>query len=277
MSLRIATNVAAINGQRSLFNTNNNMMRSLERMSSGYRINRASDDAAGLAISEKLRGQIRGLKQANRNANDGISLVQVAEGGLNEVGNMLIRMRELAIQAASDTVGDRERSYTDVEFQQLKNEIARVSEVTEFNGTSLLNGLGGIMEIQVGVHNSPFNDRISFDSSVADSSLMGLGIVEENISSKEGAQNTLSVIDEAINRVSGMRANFGALQNRLVSTINNLNVSHENLSAANSRIRDADMAEESAEMAKQNILMQSGISVLSQANQMQNMALKLLG
>jgi len=276
MSLRIATNIAAINGQRQLFTTNNNMMRSLERLSSGFRINRAADDAAGLAISENLRAQIRGLKQANRNANDGVSMVQIAEGGLNEIGNMLIRMRELAIQAASDTVGDRERGFTDSEFQQLKNEIQRVSEVTEFNGKPLLNGVGGIFDLQVGVHNNPFNDRISFDTSSADSTLMGLGVINENVSSKAAAQGTLSVIDDAITKVSGIRANFGALQNRLISTINNLNISHENLSAANSRIRDTDMAEESAELAKHNILMQSGTSVLGQANQIQSIALKLL-
>lgn len=277
MSLRIATNMSSINGQRQLFTTNLNMSKALEKLSSGFRINRSADDAAGLAISENLRAQIRGLKQANRNANDGISMVQVAEGGLNEVGNMLIRMRELAIQAASDTIGDRERMFTDAEFQQLKSEIQRVSEVTQYNGTTLLNGMGGLLEIQVGVKNDPFNDRIVFDSSQADSSLTNLGIIGETVSNKQGAQNTLAVVDEAITRVNSMRANFGALQNRLVATINNINVSHENLSAANSRIRDADIAEESAELAKQNILMQSGVSVLGQANSMQNLALKLLG
>lgn len=277
MSMRIATNLPSINGQRQLFNTNLNMMKSLEKLSSGYRINRASDDAAGLAISENLRAQIRGLKQANRNANDGVSMVQVAEGGLAEVGNMLIRMRELSIQAASDTVGDRERTFTDAEFQQLKNEIDRVSEVTEFNGTSLLNGTGGLLDFQIGVHNDPFNDRISFDSAAANSSLGSLGMLGETVSSKQGAQMSLGVIDEAILRVNAMRANFGALQNRLVSTINNLNIAHENLSAANSRIRDTDIAEETSELAKQNILMQTGVSVLSQANGMNNLALKLLG
>lgn len=277
MSLRIATNLPSINGQRQLFNTNLNMMRSLERLSSGYRINRAADDAAGLAISENLRAQIRGLKQANRNANDGVSMVQVAEGGLAEVSNMLIRMRELAIQAASDTVGDRERTFTDAEFQQLKNEIERVAEVTEFNSTPLLNGTGGLLEFQVGVHNDPFNDRISFDSAAANSSLGALGLLGETVSSKPGAQMTLGVIDEALMRVNAMRANFGALQNRLVSTINNLNISHENLSAANSRIRDTDVADETSELAKHNILMQTGVSVLSQTNQLHTLALKLLG
>lgn len=277
MSLRIATNMPSINGQRQLFKTNMNMNRALERLSSGYRINRAADDAAGLAISENLRAQIRGLKQANRNASDGVSMVQVAEGGLAEVGNMLIRMRELAIQAASDTVGDRERVFTDAEFQQLKNEIQRVAEVTEFNGTNLLSGTGGVLEFQIGVHNDPFNDRISFDTAASNATTGSLGVIGESVSSKQGAQLSLDVIDEAILRINSMRANFGALQNRLVSTINNLNVAHENLSAANSRIRDTDVAEESANLAKENILMQSGISVLGQANQIKSMALKLLG
>lgn len=277
MSLRIATNIASINGQRQLFNTNNNMMRSLERLSSGYRINKAADDAAGLAISENLRAQIRGLKQANRNANDGISMVQVAEGGLSEVSNMLIRMRELSIQSASDTIGDTERQFTNVEFQQLKSEIQRVSEVTQFNGTPLLSGVGGILDFQIGVHNDPFNDRISFDSSAANSTLTSLGVSGETIGSKQGAQLSLDVIDEAIVKVNSMRANFGALQNRLTSTINNINISHENLSAANSRIRDTDVAEESAAMAKNNILLQAGVSVLGQANSIPNLALKLLG
>lgn len=276
MSLRIATNMPSINGQRRLFNTNLSMQRAMERLSSGYRINRAADDAAGLAISENLRAQIRGLKQANRNANDGVSMIQVAEGGLAEIGNMLIRMRELSIQAASDTVGDKERGFTDVEFQQLKSEIQRVSEVTEFNGTSLLSGTGGVLDFQIGVKNDPYNDRLSFDSSAADASLASLGLNTESIDTKQGAQLSLDVIDEAISRTNSIRANFGAMQNRLVSTINNLNVAHENLSAANSRIRDADIAEEAANLAREQILIQSNISMLQRAHQLPQMALSLL-
>ncbi len=277
MSLRINTNLASINSQRQLFNTNRSMQTNLERLSSGYRINKAADDAAGLAISENLRAQIRGMKQANRNANDGISLAQVAEGGLNEVSNMLIRMRELSIQGASDTVSDVERGFIDMEFQGLKKEIQRVSEVTEYNGQELLNGLGGIYDIQVGVHNDPFQDRISFDASSADSTVEALGLTSETLANKDGSRNTLSVIDESLVRVNSMRADLGAFQNRLVSTINNLNIAHENLSAANSRIRDADVAEETAELTRNNVMLQATTASLAQANNITNLALKLIG
>lgn len=277
MALRIATNVASLNAQKNLTGNNLQLERSLARLSSGFRINQAADDAAGLAISENLRGQIRGLKQAHRNANDGISLVQVAEGGLNEVGNMLIRLRELAVQASSDTIGDTERKFLDVEFQQLKSEIQRIGESTTFNGRDLLNGTGGVVDIQVGTRNDPFKDRISFNASAANSSLESLGMVGEAVAQKEMAQSSLDVIDSAMLSINAMRANFGALQNRLTSTIANLDVSHENLSAANSRVRDADIAEETANLTKHNILLQAGTSVLGQANQMQQMALKLLG
>jgi flagellin len=204
-------------------------------------------------------------------------LVQVAEGGLNEVSNMLIRLRELAIQAASDTVGDTERKFIDVEYQQLKNEIQRIAEVTTFNGTDLLNGTGGIMDIQIGIHNDPFKDRISFNAGAANSSLEALGINAETVGSKEQAQVSISSVDDAIVKVNAIRANFGALQNRLQSTISNISIFDENLNAANSRIRDTDVARESAELTKNNILLQAGMSVLQQANNVQNAALKLLG
>ncbi len=277
MGLRIGTNVAALNAQKNLYVTRLNTDRSMARLASGMRINQASDDAAGLAISENLKAQIRGMRQANRNANDGISLVQVAEGSLNEVSNMLIRLRELGIQASSDTVGDTERKFTDVEYQQLKSEIQRVTESTKFNGYDLLNGTGGQIDIQVGVNNDPFRDRISFNSAAANASLEALGLTAESVGTKEGAQLSLNVIDQAMTSVNAIRANFGALQNRLVSTSNNLLVSDENLSAANSRIRDADIATETSDMARNNILLQAGVSVLGQANQSQQLALKLLG
>ncbi len=277
MALRISTNVASLNAQKNLASTNLGMERSLARLSSGFRINQAADDAAGLAISERLRGQIRGMKQASRNSEDGVSLVQVAEGGLNEISNMLIRLRELAVQASSDTIGDVERKFIDVEYQQLKSEIQRISEVTKFNGRDLLNGTGGIIDIQVGVDNDAFKDRISFNSSAANASLESLGLVAESVAEKEAAQRSLAAVDSSMTSVNAMRANFGAMQNRLGSTIANLSIAHENLSAANSRIRDADVAEETAELTRNNILTQAGVSVLGQANTMQQVALKLLG
>lgn len=277
MGLRISTNVASLNAQKNLVGTQRGLNQSLARLSSGFRINQAADDAAGLAISENLRGQIRGLRQAQRNANDGISLVQVAEGGLNEVSNMIIRLRELAVQASSDTIGDTERKFLDVEYQQLKSEIQRVAEVTKFNGRDLLNGTGGVIDIQVGTYNDPFKDRISFNASAANASLDALGLTAESLAEKTSAQSSMDVLDRALVSVNAIRANFGAMQNRLQSTASNIAISDENLSAANSRIRDADIAAESAELTRNNILMQAGVSVLGQANNISNIALKLLG
>jgi flagellin len=277
MGLRISTNVAALNAQKNLSFTQRAQDRSLARLSSGFRINQAADDAAGLAISENLKASIRGMRQASRNANDGISLVQVAEGGLNEVSNMLVRLRELAVQGASDTIGDTERKFIDVEYQQLKSEIQRISEVTTFNGRDLLNGTGGVIDIQVGVNNDVFKDRISFNASAANASLEALGMTAEGTATKEMAQTSMDAVDKAIVSVNAIRANFGAMQNRLTSTTANLAISDENLSAANSRIRDADIAAESSELMRNQVLMQAGISVLSQANNVTQMALKLLG
>jgi flagellin len=277
MGLRVNTNISSLVAQRSLGGTRAALSKNLERLASGSRINTAGDDAAGLAISEHLRAQVRGLKQAKRNAQDGVSLVQVSEGGLNEVTNILIRLRELAIQSASDTVGDRERSFTDREFQALKSEIDRISMSTNFNGTPLLNGRAGIFEIQVGTGNNPLTDRIVYDGQNADVTLEALRMIGESCATKQGAQLSLAVIDDAIGQVSKVRSDLGAIQNRLQSTINNIAVNEENMTAANSRIRDADLAEEVSEMTKNNILMQAGISVLGQANQSAQSVLKLLG
>ncbi len=277
MGLRISTNVASLNAQKNISFTQRGTMTSLARLSSGYRINQAADDAAGLAISENLKGQIRGLRQASRNANDGISLVQVAEGGLNEVSNMMIRLRDLAVQSASDTLGDTERKFMDTEYQQLKSEIQRISEVTQFNGRDLLNGTGGEIDIQVGTHNDAFKDRISFNASAANASLEALGVVAENVATKEAAQTSIDAVDSAMVSVNAIRANFGAMQNRLSSTTANLAVADENLSAANSRIRDADVAAESSEMVRNNILTQAGVATLAQANNISQVALKLIG
>lgn len=276
MGLRVNTNVASINAQRNLRGTRMNLDKTLERLASGYRINKAGDDAAGLAISEALRAQIRGFSQALRNTQDGISMIQVAEGGLNEVSSILIRLRELGVQAASDTVGPVERQFLNVEYEQLLQEIDRIADATEFNGTPLLNGTGAIFDFQIGIRNDPTIDRITFDDSKADSNTAALGINLTSVADKASAQNSLAAVDKAITNVSAMRADFGAIQNRLSSTINNLAISIENVSAANSRIRDADVAEESAELTRNNVLMQAGTSVLAQANQSTAAAVQLL-
>jgi flagellin len=277
MGLRISTNVTALNAQRQMGMTRANLDRTLERLASGSRINHAGDDAAGLAISENLKAQLRGLKQAKRNGLDGVSLIQVSEGGLTEISNILIRLRELSIQSASDTIGDVERQFTDREFQSLKQEIDRIANATEFNGTPLLNGKAGIFEIQVGTHNNPILDRVTYNGERADASLDALKLGGESVATKQGAQLSLAVIDDALIRANSIRADLGAMQNRLQSTINNIAIAEENLAAANSRIRDTDIAEEVSEMTKNNILMQAGIAVLGQANNTNQAALKLLG
>jgi flagellin len=277
MGMRINTNVSSLSAQRSLGKTNEEQENTLGKLSSGMRIVKAADDAAGLAISEKLKAQIRGLNQAERNAGDGISLIQTAEGGLQEISSILIRLRELSIQSASDTVGDSEREFTDLEYQNLKEEIERISQVTEFNGKKLLDGSGDKYDFQIGIRNNDFQDRISYDASSTNSTLDSLAIADITVGSKETAQESLENIDKAIQTISGQRANLGAAQNRLTSTIQNLQVTSENLSAANSRVRDTDFAKETAQNTKLNILGQAGTSVLSQANSKGASALKLIG
>ncbi|WPU65583.1 flagellin [Peredibacter starrii] len=275
--MRINTNISSIAAQRALGITKNNLDNNLRKMSSGERITRASDDAAGLAISEKLKAHIRGLRQAKRNSDDGVSLIQTAEGAINEISNIIIRLRELSIQAASDTVGDTERGFSNIEFQNLLEEIQRISKGTEFNGRKLLDGTGGMVEIQVGIHNDPMQDRIKYDSTDTDTTVESLALTGEGIASKESAQLSLAKLDDALVRINGTRANLGALQNRLQSASNTIAIAEENFSAANSRIRDVDVAAETADMAKNNILTQAGVSVLAQANQAPNAALKLIG
>jgi len=277
MGFRINTNVASMQAQSSLNKVNRESQESFAKLSSGQRITKAADDAAGLAISEKLKAEIRSAQQANRNVNDGVSLVQVAEGGLNETSNILVRMRELAIQSASDTVGDSERGMANLEYQQLKSEMDRISQVTEFNGKKLLNGSGDKIDFQVGTGADEFKDRISLDTSVINSGIDAMGVEGVDVSSKEGAQGSLGALDSAIEKISGQRAVLGSLQNRLTSTSNNLQVYTENMSAANSRIRDVDYAEESAKQARNQILTSAGTSVLAQANVSSQNALKLIG
>jgi flagellin len=277
MGFRINTNVASLQTQNSLNKVNRESQESFSKLSSGSRITKAADDAAGLGISEKLKAEIRSTQQANRNANDGISMVQVAEGGLNETSNILVRMRELSIQSASDTVGDSERGMANLEYQALKSEMDRISQVTEFNGKKLLNGDADTYEFQIGTTGVETDSRIGFAASQLDSGLESLGVGSVEIGSKEGAQDSLSYLDAAIEKVSSQRAILGSLQNRLVSTSNNLQTSAENLSAANSRIRDVDYAEETAKQTRNQILSSAGTSVLAQANMSTQSALKLIG
>lgn len=277
MSMRVTTNVASVNAMRNLYNNNRGIDSSFEKLASGSRINKAADDAAGLAISENLKAQIRSATQATRNANDGVSLVQTAEGGLNEMGNIIVRLRELAIQASSDTVGDTERTFIDTEVQQLKSEMQRISDSTKWGKTKLLDGSTPTFDFQVGLNNSAESDRLSFDSSGNVATIDALGLEGIDFKSKSGAADALTSLDDAQTEVNRIRSNLGALQNRLVSTINNLGVQHENLSAANSRIRDADVAETSAELTKNQILMQANTATLMNANQKNTLALKLLG
>ena len=278
MGLRMNTNVPSLVAQRSLSTTRSALDRSLERLSSGLRINHASDDAAGLAISENLRAQTRGITQAERNAQDGLSVLQVAEGALSEISNLLVRLRELGVQAASDTIGDSERAFTNIEFQHLLQEIDRIANTTEYNQFPLLNGSQNGFEVQVGTRNNPLLDRIQlFDRNSSDVNIVSLGINLTSVDTKFNAQTSLQLIDSAIQSVSGLRAEMGSVQNRLQSAINNLMIQKENLTAATSRIRDMDMAEETSTMTKNQILMQTGVAVLAQTNSMSKNILSLLG
>lgn len=277
MGLRVNTNLASINAQRNLYNTGVKLGKSLEKLSSGLRINRAGDDAAGLAISESLKSEIRALQQASRNANDGISMVQTAEGSLDEISGIAIRLRELAEQAANGTLGSAERQFLDDEFQALTAEIDRIAAVTEFNGTKLINGAGASVDIQVGT-GATTTDRISLDFSTTISA-SALGLSASTLTGTDGsaARTAITALDGALTTISQTRASFGAVQNRLESTVRNLGITTENLTAANSRIRDVDVAEETANMTSLQILQQAGISVLAQANFAPQSALSLLG
>ena len=277
MGLRINTNVQSLIAQRNLGISNQKQQASLEKISSGTRIAKAADDSAGLAIASKMTADIRSLRQDNRNANDGISMVQVAEGGMNEIGNILTRFRELSIQGASDTIGDKERGFINKEVVQLRGEVDRISQTTEFNGRKLLSGEGDKLEIQVGLNNSPEHDRFTYDTQKLNVSAQALGVSDVNTETKQASQENLAKIDKAIEMLSGNRAEVGALQNRLGSSVSNLSIYEENLSAAKSRIYDVDVASETSELTKSNILSQAGTAVLSQANNNSQQALKLLG
>jgi flagellin len=274
MSLSIRTNVSSLNAQRNMYSTQLQLDSSLARLSSGYRITKAGDDAAGLGISSNLEAQIRSYGQAVRNANDGLSLIQAGEAGLNQTANILARLRELAMQAASDGVGGTERGYIDTEAQALVSEIDRVANVTEYNGTKLLDGNAVTLSFQVGIRATDF-DKIDF--STLDGTALTLIGGAIDLTNMAGATAALGDIDAALEAVSTARASLGAAGNRFAETIASIQSMSEALSAANSRIRDVDVAEETSKLSRAQILAQAGVSVLAQANQMPQIALKLLG
>ena len=274
MPLVVNTNVASINAQRNLDNSTNALQGSVARLSSGLRITKASDDAAGLGISETLRAQIRSINQASRNANDGISLLQVADGGAANIGNLLARLRELAAQSASGILGSTERSFLDQEFVALRSEIDRISSVTEFNNVKLLSGSGNdSLSIQIGFRSSS-NDTLSL--SLNDLTTSALALTSTNVSTSASALTALASIDSAISAVASARATIGSLQNRIDAAVQNLAVANENITAAESRIRDADIAFETAVFTRNQILVQAGTSILAQANLLPQNALALL-
>ena len=280
MPLYVNTNVASQFAQRQLGKSQASAQKSLERLSTGLRINSAADDAAGLAISNKFRSQIRGLEQAQRNAGDGISVIQTAEGALDQMGEIVTRMRELSIQSANGSLTDADRTFLDSEFQSLSGELNRIAGSTDFNGRKLLNGSASAgIAFQIGVNNTT-TDRITVSIANTQASQLGTAGTKLNtqgISTVTKSQNSLGIIDAAISQISNARSKLGASQNRLNVTIDNLGTSVENLSAANARIRDVDVARETASLTRSQILVQAGVSVLAQANQSPQIALSLLG
>ena len=274
MGLRVNTNVTSINAQRNLAAVTERLSGNFRRLSTGLRISTAADDAAGLAISERLRSQVRSLEQAKRNANDGISFVQTAEGALNEVSSILTRLRELAVQSANGSVSNQDKETLDEEFQSLIDEVERIGKSTEFNGIKLLDGSNSTISFQVGFGTTVGTDTLSVTLSEASSSSLSLSSLD--IGSGGLTTTAMDAIDRAINSVSSLRGTLGAIQNRLGSTINNLAIQVENLSAAESRIRDVDVAYETAQLTRNSILQQASISILSQANAQPQSALSLL-
>ncbi|MBS2022171.1 MAG: flagellin FliC [Deltaproteobacteria bacterium] len=275
MSFTIRSNVSSMTAQRNLESTQMELSSSLSKLSSGMRITKAGDDAAGLGISVNLESQIKSYSQASRNANDGISVVQTAEGALNESTNILTRMRELAMEASSDGVGATQRGYINTEATELTSELDRIANSTEYNGTKLLNGTGTTLDFQVGIRNVAANDRISVTTVDATSATL-FGGAAPDLSTKAGAQGALATIDSALDAVSTARATLGAVGNRLNSAVATIATASENLSAADSRIRDVNVAEETSNMSRLQVLVQAGVSVLAQANQVPQAALKLL-
>lgn len=275
MGLRIQTNLPSLSAQRVLGVQQQKMAHSTQALASGSRIVKAADDAAGLSISEFLRGQTRGIAMARNNAFNAGSAIQISEGGLNEITNVAIRLRELGIQAASDNIGDKERSFLQEEASQLVAEADRIAKTTQFGDKKLLDGTGGKMTFHVGAFAGEEN-TISYTLN-ADATASKIGLSKVDMRDKSSAKDSLATVDKALEDIGLMRANFGAVQSRLNATVSNLDIQYENLMAANSRIRDVDVAKETAEMASAQVLQSAAISVLSQANSFPGMALKLIG
>ena len=275
MGLRIATNVASEAVQKHIKDTSRKTDKELERLSSGKRITKASDDAAGAAIAKNLEAQYRSLKQAARNANDGVSMVQSAEGSLNEVSNVLIRLRELSVQSASDTVGETERGMMNLEYQQLVEEIDLIASSTEFNGVNLLNGEGDQLDFHVGSKGGAQN-KIVYDISKTNATTSEIGIDGSTVEDKDGAVDAIELIDMAIQSISGQRASLGAIQTRLESSSTTLTIQSENQNIARSVIEDVDIAQSAAELASSTVIKEAGIAALAQANNIPNSALKLI-
>lgn len=274
--ISMASNIASLRAQRQLGATQDRLINNIRKLSSGFRINRAADDASGLAISDQIRAHMKGLKQAQRNANDGISLIQTAEGGLGEVVGLIHRMRELAVQAGNEgTMDSTERGYLNQEFSLLESELNRIVNVTEYNGQQLINGaISSGISFQVGMRNSS-NDQISL--TLTNMNATSLGLNDDSLSSSTNAQKAISALDTALESINTQRGSLGASQNRLTMSISNLGTMYDNLAAADSRIRDVDVAEETAFLTRNQILSQAGTSVLAQANQIPQTALALIG
>jgi flagellin len=275
MALVINHNLSSLTAQRNLSNTGRSLGKAFERVSSGLRVNSAADDAAGLGVAENLEAASRSARVAMRNTNDGISVVQTAEGATSEVGNILKRMRELAVQSSSETLESTERGYIQDEYSALASEVDRIAQVTEFNGLKLTNNSNTTLAIQVGVNNTT-NDRISISMGDLQSSTLGVDTSSMSLNSAASAQSAITTLDTALDSVNGYRSSYGAVQNRLTDSLVNLEVYSENLVAAESRIRDADFAHETAEMAKLQIMQQAGLSVLSQTGAAQQGVLSLI-
>jgi flagellin len=284
MALVVNSNSTAMNALGNLNRTQRGLSKTFENISSGLRINNAADDSAGLAVAENLEAEQMSLRQAHRNTNDGISVIQTAEGATDEVSDILKRMRELAVQSSSETLHNNERSYIQDEFTELSDEVDRISQVTEFNGIALANGSGGIggdneVEVQVGIHNSS-DDRITIALGDLRASSLGVadsgGTGEISLGTVASAQAAITQLDTALDTVNKYRSQYGSVQNRLESALNNLETYTENVAGAESRIRDADFAHETAEMSKFQIMQQAGVAILGQANGLSQAALRLI-